>query len=145
MGCSLQNKAKTVEEIRIIYSEIEDTNEPIWIHKDDVEAMLNTFQIDKLYRQLRELVADRFAIIICDKSHLGFPKIAIKPISQDHPWTHFQGKTMVDALERAIKKLENPHEDYVSLDGHVWKATESSIYDEVHTRGFLRNSRTGDE
>jgi len=95
----------------------------------------------RLYNKLRKLVSDRFQIAITDRTSLGYATVAITPCNGKFPWTRFEGKTIEQALERTIKKLENPNEDYESLDGYIWKANESSIYESQHIRGFLRGTR----
>lgn len=100
--------------------------------------------IDDLYRQLRELVADNFTITICDKTQRETSKIIIKPISRSHPWTCFEGKTIEEAFQRTINKLQNPQQDYIELDGYVWKASKSSIYEETYIQHFLREKEASE-
>ena len=99
--------------------------------------------LDELYRNLRELVADKFRIEIRDGRE---PSVAIVPdtYNDKHPWTHFKGSSLEDAFNRAIGKLRNPEKDYraeptsIDAEGHLWKADEESVYGERHTRLFLR-------
>jgi len=95
-------------------------------------------QTVKAYNKLRSLVSDRFQITLIDKDSNNHASISLSPCNGTHPWTHFHGKNINDALKRAIRKLENPDEDYVQLDGFVWKASESSVFDAKYVRGFLR-------
>jgi hypothetical protein len=83
-------------------------------------------KMEKLYNTLRELVANQYAITLTDKDRLNNPTVIISPIRDSHPWTRFDGKTIEEALQRAIDKLQNPTKDYVSLDGQVWKANDFS-------------------
>lgn len=97
----------------------------------------------ELYEKLRGLISDKFKITISDSEPNGEATVLVSPCKGDgFPWTHFDGKNIEHALERAIHKLENPDEDYVALDGHVWKATESSIFDAEHIRNFLKKGGT---
>jgi len=61
--------------------------------------------IDWLYRTLRELVSDKYRIEMRDGKE---PIIAIVPDSYEkHPWTHFGGTSLENALMRAITRLRN--------------------------------------
>lgn len=92
--------------------------------------------MEQLYHTLRALVSSYFKIEICDGKR---PHISMQPDDQPtHPWIHFYGKTIEEALKRAIDKLSCPEEDYEDETGHLWKADEQSIYSEVHVRKFLR-------
>lgn len=95
-------------------------------------------QTVKAYNKLRSLVSDRFQITIIDRDSRNHAVVSLSPCNGDFPWTHFHGKNINDALKRAIQKLEHPDEDYVELDGYVWKANESSVFDAEYTRGFLQ-------
>ena len=99
--------------------------------------------MDELYRTLRDLVSDRFRIEIKDGKE---PTVVILPdhYTNKFPWTRFNGSSLEDALQRAIDKLRNPEKDYraeptcINPEGHLWKADESSVYSEDHTRLFLK-------
>jgi len=96
-----------------------------------------TTSLETTYNKLRNLIADNFAILLIDKTRRG-AKVTIKPINKNYPWTHFEGTDLADALQRAIKQLENPLKDYKDVDGCVWKATDPSCYRTQHIEQFLR-------
>ena len=98
----------------------------------------NMITFDFLYKRLRKLVSDKFQIRINDGDKYGKVDVIIVAKSDEYCWTHFRSKTIKDALQRAINKLENPNQDYIADDGEVWKANESSIYDSEHIQRFLR-------
>jgi len=108
--------------------------------KETEGTMQMTF--NSLYKQLRKLVADDFAITIVDKDYREIATVVIKPTKKSHPWTRFRDKTIEKALERAIQKLENPSEDYFDYDGNLWKADETSIFYAPHITGFLRRAES---
>jgi len=103
----------------------------------------DTDMIDELYKTLRVLVSNKFSIRITDGRK---PTIALVPDGREsHPWTSFEGVDIEDAFNRTINKLRHPEKDYrakpdiLNEEGHLWKADESSIYSEAHTRRFLIN------
>lgn len=91
-----------------------------------------------LYNKLRSLVSDRFQITLIDRNRNNLAMVSISPCNGDFPWTRFEGKSINDALKRAIRKLQNPEEDYEQLDGYIWKVSEESVYNSKHIRGFLK-------
>lgn len=100
--------------------------------------------IGEYYTALRALVSDRFKIEIRDGRT---PEIVLKPDNGDEfPWTRFFGMTLEDTFQRAIKKLNNPEEDYRDVpslgneEGHLWKADGHSYYSANHIRGFLKET-----
>jgi hypothetical protein len=95
----------------------------------------------ELYKKLRMLISDNFQITIIDKDFRNYAMVSISPCNGSHPWTQFEGKTIENALERAIHQFKHPDEDYVQLDGHVWKANEESCYFIEHIKGFLKKRR----
>jgi len=98
--------------------------------------------ISMLYKKLRKLVDEQYAITLIDNNYLGHANVAISPVTKDFPWTHFEGHSLEEALVRAIHKLEHPDENHVALDGHVWKATEPSCFSARHIKPFLRKVKT---
>jgi len=95
----------------------------------------------ELYDDLRDLVSDRFQITIIDRDGYGRATVSISPCEGNFPWVTFRGKDIKDAFDRAITKLQNPDNDYIALDGDVWKANESSVFDSQHIRLFLREGK----
>ena len=95
----------------------------------------------KLYLKLRRIVSNRFAIILTDENFRGNAEVTISPKRNSHPWTSFEGKSLKEALEKAIQKCMNPDSDYVDSTGYIWKATESSIYENNYIKLFLRNKK----
>jgi len=94
--------------------------------------------ISTLYKQLRKLVDEQYAITLTDEDSRGYAKIVISPTKKSFPWTAFEGHSLEEALVRAMRKLEYPDEDYVAINGHIWKATEESIFSAEHIRLFVR-------
>ena len=95
--------------------------------------------IDDLYWTLRAMISDANSIKIIDsEQYLNGATVTICRKNNSYHWTTFRGKTIEDALRKAIDKFEHPEKDYVEDDGHVWKASESSCYSENHIKSFLR-------
>jgi len=101
----------------------------------------NGEKMKEKYDILRRLVASQFAITIIDKDYTDNAKVVIAPVNNSHPWTHFRGKTVEDALQRAIDKLKHPEKDYMAVDGQCWKANGTSVYSEKFIRLFLNKER----
>ena len=98
-----------------------------------------------LYCELRSLIQDAFKISIVDGKK---PTVSITPDGYEQfPWTSFSGATIEDAFKRAVSKFRNPETDYraipsfIDTEGHLWPASGSSCYSEVHIRQFLKDSR----
>lgn len=92
--------------------------------------------IDEKYLELRGMIKEKYKIRMTDGKR---PDVSITPDSwsDTHPWTHYNGITLEDALDRAINHLKDPSQDYVAVDGHVWPANESSIYEHDFLHHFL--------
>lgn len=99
-------------------------------------------RLEKLYCILKRLVADNIEITIRDNRAGQLSEIRAEVVLQygdnKYCWTHFCGKTIEDALRRAIKKLRHPEKDYIDEYGNRWKAKEESCFSEEHIKQFLR-------
>lgn len=104
----------------------------------------NQESIDGYYDKLRSLIDPKYLISIQDTDSLGNPVVTIKPAAgwASHPWVNFEGVTVIDALKRAITKMQNPGMDYTDLKGQIWPAEDESIYYEGHIRLFLADLST---
>ena len=94
-------------------------------------------ELDKLYSELKEIIKDGVEIRMTDKGKSN--DVALVLVDDCRYWTHFNAKTLEDALKKTIDKLLHPRKDYVDGTGFVWKANESSIYCADHIMTFLAN------
>lgn len=92
--------------------------------------------IGEKYLELRGLIKEKYKIRMTDGKK---PDVSITPDSwsDTHPWTHYNGITLEDALDRAINHLKDPSQDYTDVDGNIWPANESSIYENKFLQFFL--------
>jgi len=96
-------------------------------------------KLDDLYNKLRSLLRDDVSITMIDKEgHREIANVVLQFV-KGRGWTHFHGKTISDALERAINKLTYPDKDYVDFSGHLWKADEKSVFESKYVRLFLKS------
>lgn len=103
-------------------------------------------KLDELYYTLRAMVKDNVAITFVDKEgYRNTANVVLQFSNGQKSWTHFHGKNLVDAFKRAIDKLSHPEQDYVDLDGNLWKANEHSVFEEKYIRMFLNESSFGKE
>jgi hypothetical protein len=99
-------------------------------------------KLGKLYERLRKVVSDAYTIRISDQIR-GLTRegaeVTVQHYQDNYAWTSFQGKTIEEALRRAIAKFDDPAADYIDMNGKVWKATTGSVYGEEYIRSMLRN------
>ena len=96
--------------------------------------------ISEKYLELRGMIKEKYKIRMTDGKR---PDVSITPDSwsDTHPWTHYNGITLEDALDRAVNHLKDPSQDYIDVTGHVWSANESSIYEHKFLQFFLSTNK----
>jgi len=92
--------------------------------------------IDEKYQELRSMIKQDYAIKMKDGRR---PEVTIilDDFHSRRPYVSYIGKTIEDALERAIIHLKNPSKNYIDINGNKWETNDSSIYNEHHLRTFL--------
>jgi two-component SAPR family response regulator len=93
----------------------------------------------ELYEKLRRLISDNYCISITDsEGHSDLANVGVASKTASYRLVHFSGKTIEEALEKAIQKFEHPEQDYLDEAGFLWKANENSCFSENHIRSFLK-------
>jgi hypothetical protein len=100
--------------------------------------------VERLYAELRSLVAAPYRISISDRDTIGRPKatVTLDHKNNSYHWTRFSDTTIPNALRRAIRHLKHPAANYVDERGEEWPASGGSIYGEAHIRTFLAQEET---
>ena len=70
------------------------------------------------YNQIRAMIDDKFAVHIEDRAMGNMARVIIFNTHNRHMWVEFGGKDIVEALDKALYKLQNPDSNYIDEYGN---------------------------
>ena len=97
--------------------------------------------LDEKIRKLQSLISDNVQITMrvnIQRYDGAGGEVVLQDQNDSYHWTSFRGKTLDEALERAVSKLEHPEKDYLDFKGGLWRADQSSVFSERHIKTFRR-------